>query len=165
MNSRIVQAVVLAIGFCSTAQTSLAQKSKPEPPFRDAVTAMFEVHQFLQAQISPDGKQTAWVESLPGPGGAPSSNSAIYVANLASPSLPNRITAASDERAHEEHDIAWSADSKRIAFLSDARTPGQLQLFVADAAGVSARQLTHWKGFLAGPLYRECHAVFRASGR
>jgi dipeptidyl aminopeptidase/acylaminoacyl peptidase len=114
---------------------------------------MFDVHQFLQAQISPDGKQTAWVESLPGPGGAPSSNSAIYVANLASPALPKRITAASGEAAHEEHDIAWSADSKRIAFLSDARTPGQLQLFIADAAGVSAKQLTHLKGFLSGPAW------------
>jgi Tol biopolymer transport system component len=153
MNSRIVKAVVLAIGLCAAVQTSLAQKSKPEPPVRDALAAMFDVHQFLQAQISPDGKQTAWVESLPGPGGAPSSNSAIYVANLASPALPKRITAASGEAAHEEHDIAWSADSKRIAFLSDARTPGQLQLFIADAAGVSAKQLTHLKGFLSGPAW------------
>ncbi len=37
----------------------------------DATKAMFGVRTFQQAEISADGKLVAWVESLPGPGGAP----------------------------------------------------------------------------------------------
>ncbi len=55
--------------------------------------------------------------------------------------------------AHEEHDIAWSPDGKRMAFLSDAATNGQLQLFVANVEDGSAKQLTHLKGFLASPAW------------
>src|SRR5579863_4585301 len=152
MDPRIIRAVVLAISLCLV-RTSFAQQSKPAQPLTDSLRAMFEVHQFLQAQISPDGRQVAWVESLPGPDGAPSSNAAIYVANLASPASPRRITADTAETAHEEHDFAWSADSQRFAFLSDAQTPGQLQLFVADAAAGPARQLTQVKGFLSAPAW------------
>ena len=47
--------------------------------------------------------------------------------------------------------MAWSPDSKRVAFLSDAAKPGQLQLYVTDAAGGPARRLTGVKGFLATP--------------
>jgi dipeptidyl aminopeptidase/acylaminoacyl peptidase len=117
----------------------------------DAMKAMFGVRIFQQAEISPDGKLVAWVESLPGPGGAPSSDSAIYVAPLSAPDAAKRITAGDGKAAHEEHDIAWSPDGKEMAFLSDAATNGQLQLFVANVDGGSARQLTHLKGFLASP--------------
>ena len=117
----------------------------------DAMKAMFGVRTFQQAEISPDGKLVAWVESLPGAGGAPSADSAIYVAPLSAPDAAKRITAGDGKAAHEEHDIAWSPDGKEIAFLSDAATNGQLQLFVANVDGGSARQLTHLKGFLASP--------------
>ena len=117
----------------------------------DAMKAMFGVRTFQQAEISPDGKLVAWVESLPGAGGAPSADSAIYVAPLTAPDAAKRITAGDGKAAHEEHDIAWSPDGKGIAFLSDAATNGQLQLFVASVDSGSARQLTHLKGFLASP--------------
>jgi dipeptidyl aminopeptidase/acylaminoacyl peptidase len=116
--------------------------------------AMFGVRAFEQAAISPDGKNVAWVESLPGPGNAPSSNSAIYVESTNAGSVARRMTAGDGKAAREEHDLAWSRDSKRIAFLSDAGSPGQLQLFAADASGGSAaKQLTHLKGFLSAPAW------------
>jgi dipeptidyl aminopeptidase/acylaminoacyl peptidase len=115
-----------------------------------AVEAMFGVHEFAQAAISPDGKRVAWVESLPGPGGAPSANSTIQVADLGAPGTKKKITAGDGKAAHEEHDVAWSPDSKSIGFLSDA-AEGQLQLFVTSADGSGAKQLTHLKGFLASP--------------
>ena len=90
---------------------------------------MFGVHTFQQAEISPDGKRVAWVESLPGAGDAPSKNSAIYVAELGAPDAAKRITAGDVKGAHEEHDVAWSPNNRSIAFLSDTATPGQLQLF------------------------------------
>jgi dipeptidyl aminopeptidase/acylaminoacyl peptidase len=168
-----VLAAVAAVSLCSSAQT--ARKAAPQKPAHDAaVEAMFSVRDFQQAEISPDGKRVAWVESLPGAGGAPSPNSAIYVADIAAPTAKKRITAGDGKAPHEEHDIAWSADSKQLAFLSDAPKPGQLQLFVvpvpsAQAAeapathkaashkaaskpeGGAAKQLTHVKGFLAAP--------------
>ena len=49
-----------------------APKILPGSPEAKAVAAMFGVHEFLQAVISPDGKQVAWVESLTGKNGAPS---------------------------------------------------------------------------------------------
>jgi dipeptidyl aminopeptidase/acylaminoacyl peptidase len=163
-------AAVAAISFRSSAQTQTARKAPPPQPAHDAaVDAMFGVLDFQQAEISPDGKRIAWVESLPGAGGAPSSNSAIYVADLSAPTTKKRITAGDGKAPHEEHDVAWSADSKQLAFLSDAPKTGQLQLFIAPISGAptakspathkpaskqeasAAKQLTHVKGFLAGP--------------
>ena len=57
-------------------------KTMPKSPLDDAMRAMFSLHEFQQAVISPDGTQLAWVESFFGPGGAPSGNSAIYMAKL-----------------------------------------------------------------------------------
>ncbi len=146
----------------------------------DAMRALFDVRTFKQASISPDGERVAWVEEIPGPGGEPSSNSAIYLADAATPNHPRQITAAglmperrgrrasrSRQRAaqrsserdlaapHEEHDVAWSPDSKRIAFLSDAASPGQLELYVINAADPAARpkQVTHFKGFVSHPQW------------
>jgi dipeptidyl aminopeptidase/acylaminoacyl peptidase len=142
-----------------------AAKHKPKSPLDDA---MFGLRDFKQAAISPDGTQVAWVESLPGPGGAPSANSAIYVAKLSAPDAARQISAGDGNAAHEEHDVAWSPDGKQLAFLSDAEKPGQLDLYVASAAGHAKRahvgavkievsiegsmkRLTKLKGFLASP--------------
>jgi dipeptidyl aminopeptidase/acylaminoacyl peptidase len=112
---------------------------------------MFGVRAFPQVAISPDGKRVAWVESLPGPGNTPSSNSAIYIAATHSAAVAQRITAGDGKAARQEHDVAWSADNQRIAFLSDAGSPGQLQLFIVAANGGAPKQLTHLKGFLSAP--------------
>ena len=54
---------------------------------------------------------------------------------------------------HREHDIAWSPDGAELAFLSDAESAGQLQLYVASVASGAARQLTHFAGSLADPQW------------
>src|SRR5271156_1963855 len=136
---------------CVTAAAQTSAKPKSNPVLDDAMRAMFGVRAFQQATISPDGKHVAWVESLPGPGNTPSSNSAIYIAATDSADVAKRITAGDGKAAREEHDVAWSADSKRIAFLSDAGSPGQLQLFVVPTSGGAPKQLTHLKGFLSVP--------------
>src|SRR3984885_12018297 len=155
MNAEWTKASLFLTGCFLLAVTAVAQtpaKPKSNPALDDAMRAMFGVRAFQQAAISPDGKAVAWVESLPGPGNAPSSRSAIYVASTNAGAVARRITAGDGRAAREERDLAWSADNKRIAFLSDAGSPGQLQLFVLDAGGGSApKQLTHLKGFLAAP--------------
>ncbi len=142
-----VAAGILLASFCVGAQTP----TKAKAPHSGAVDAMFGMREFLQAEISPDGKHVAWVESLPGPGGAPSDNAAIYVASLTAPAAAKRITAGDGKTEREEHDIAWSPDGKRIAFLSDAGKTGQLQVCITDLSGSPAKQLTHLKGFLSTP--------------
>jgi dipeptidyl aminopeptidase/acylaminoacyl peptidase len=152
----------------ATAQTAPKPAAKPQSSLADAVRAMFDVHTFSQAAISPDGKRVAWVEELPGPGGTLSSDAAIYVADLTAPTRIARISAGDGKVPHEEHDVAWSPDSKRIAFLSDAATRGQLQLFVIDAAGSpgtaakaqplttkakALTPLTHFTGFVSSPAW------------
>jgi dipeptidyl aminopeptidase/acylaminoacyl peptidase len=144
-----ILAGLLFASFGAIAQTTPSVKAKSS--LDEAMLAMFDVRTFDQVQISPNGKQVAWVESLPGPGGAPSADSAIFVANLSSPSEAKRMTAGDRKTPYEEHDLAWSPDSKRLAFLSDAASRGQLQLFVADASNGASVQLTHLKGFLSGP--------------
>ena len=150
------------------AATKDTKKTTSKSPLDDAMHAMFGLHEFQQAAISPDGTQVAWVESLLGPGGAPSANSAIYVAKLSAPDAARRISAGDGQAAYEEHDVAWSPDSKQLAFLSDAAKPGQLDLYVASAAGHEKRahvgavkievsinenvkRLTKLTGFLANP--------------
>ena len=83
-------------------------------------------HGIRQVAISPDGQHVAWVEADgPSPHG-------IFVCSLASPaSTRRRITAGGGDEASEEHEIAWSPDSRELAFLSNAQTPDQLQLYVA----------------------------------
>jgi len=157
----LVSAVAI-LSLCAGAQTPPQRTAKLKPPHgaaqhNSAVETLFGLRDFQQAEISPDGKRVAWVESLPGPNGAPSSNSAIYVADLAAPAAKKRITAGDGKAAHEEHDIAWSGDSKQLAFLSDAPKAGQLQLFVIQIPGAPAT------GASAAKPAKERHSTARAA--
>ena len=107
-----------------------------------------DAHDIRQVAISPDGQRVAWVEST---GASPHG---IFVCSLAAPaSTRRRITAGSGEEASEEHEIAWSPDSRQLAFLSNAQTSDQLQLYVASAKGGEARKLTDLRGSLDAPSW------------
>ena len=127
------------------------------PPVRtaltDAMDVVFATKTFEQTAISPDGKKVAWVETLIGRNGAPTGNTAIYVAEAKAGAAPHRISAGVGKTDYAEGGVAWSPDSKRIAFLSDAGKRGQQQLYVTDAAGGPARKLTSGVGFLAAPAW------------
>jgi dipeptidyl aminopeptidase/acylaminoacyl peptidase len=105
----------------------------------EVVRTLFAATTFDQAAISPDGTQVAWVEVAKG-------GSSVYVSGIGAVK-PRRVTAG----GHSENGVAWSPDSKQIAFLSDAAQPGQQQLYLAGAGGGTARKLTSVKGFLAVP--------------
>ncbi len=107
---------------------------------------------FREAAISPDGSRVAWAEPIVGEGMA-TEGTAIYVRELQPPAgKAKRISAATENDATEQH-VAWAPDSKRLAFLSDAESTGQSQLYVADADGGHVRKLTDIKGFLADPVW------------
>ncbi len=101
---------------------------------------------FNESSLSPDGKHLAWVEASRNADGSESRNT---IATLDG----RRLTAGTGKAACEEEGISWSADSSRIAFLSDCAEPKQLQLYVASASGGKVRELTNLKGYLSTPRF------------
>src|SRR6267154_2618393 len=126
-----------------------AQKPHGATPLDNVIATLFATHNFQQAAISPDGNAVAWVEEVHSKNGLVSGSTVIYVKNLKSGAPPRRISAGIADSLHAESDVAWSPDSQKIAFLSDAAKKGQLQLHVINAAGGTAKIPTNVQGFLA----------------
>jgi dipeptidyl aminopeptidase/acylaminoacyl peptidase len=137
-------------------QARLKSPQKPQSgPADEALKVLFRTHRFEQAAISPDGKKVAWVETVIAKNGAPTGDTTIFVAETAATSstAPKRIAAGAYDSVHAEGSVAWSPDSKQLAFLSDVTKRGQLQLYVTSAAGGAARKLSSVKGFLQSPAW------------
>jgi dipeptidyl aminopeptidase/acylaminoacyl peptidase len=146
MLSRLARTVALLLPllFALLSGSVLAQEASLDT-LLDSVAG---AHGIRQVAISPDGQRVAWVEST---GASPHG---IFVCSLAAPaSTRRRITAGTGEEASEEHAIAWSPDSRQLAFLSNAQTSDQLQLYVASVTGGEARKLTDLRGSLDAPSW------------
>jgi dipeptidyl aminopeptidase/acylaminoacyl peptidase len=105
---------------------------------------------FSEVAISPDGSRVAWVEDLFVNGKA-TGNSAIYVLARREGAAPVRVSAGDGAAAFAENNLAWSADSAHLAFLSNREGKRQAQLYVVPAGGGAARKLTNLKGYLRDP--------------
>src|ERR1700686_352380 len=128
-----------------------AQKPQTSGALDNVVKTLFAARTFQQVALSPDGNSVAWVEDIHSKNGVVSGSTVIYVKNLKSNAPPRRIGAGVADSLHSEGDVAWSPDSQKIAFLSDASKKGQQQLYVTAPAGGAAKLLTHVKGFLSTP--------------
>ncbi len=127
--------------------TLLAAPTASTPPSIDSVFASLEkVRGFHDASISTDGRRAAWSQKLPDAEGQERLG-AIRVADL-STGASRPLSAATDGKPRKELEPVFSPDGRSIAFLSDAATRGQLQVWVAPAAGGAARRLTRVKGQL-----------------
>jgi dipeptidyl aminopeptidase/acylaminoacyl peptidase len=144
---RILAAAITLIAF---PWLSVAQQPPANPALNEVIRTIFSTTEFVQAAISPDGKQVAWVEKVVSKNGADEGKAAIYIAGVDG-SAAKRITAGVKSNSYDERAIAWSPDSKRLAFLSDAAKPGQRQLYVADPGTSQVHKLTGVKGFLDSP--------------
>jgi dipeptidyl aminopeptidase/acylaminoacyl peptidase len=112
------------------------------------------IHTFQQVAISPDGTRVAWVAAAQNAAGESIGGSAIYIGDTNSPnSRPSRISALAGGDAGSEDHVAWSPDSKQVAFISDAGTDVQPQLYVAPLTNGGARKLTSLTGALADPAW------------
>ena len=121
-------------------------------PLDAVVKTLFAAHRFEQVAISPDGSKVTWVETLVDQDGTPTGNTAIRLKGLTNGAAgARRVSAGTATVAHAEGNVAWSPDSKKIAFLSDVTKKGQLQLYVVGATGGPAKKLTSVKGFLSTP--------------
>lgn len=116
---------------------------------RQILDEIFAVHQFREVTITRDGRFAAWVESHGGKNPAEARNSNISLKDLRGAGGPKQLTG---DRC-QEHSPAWSRDG-RLAYLSDAGSKGQLQLWVAAHPGEGpAKKLTSFKGFLQDPQW------------
>ena len=137
---RVIAAVLVVCSAIAGAQSA-------SPSLDAALQSLFAVRRFGQVAISPDGTRVAYVQAQHG-------GYAIYVADRNTPSAaPQHISAASDTAHHDETDVAWSPDGKRLAFLSDAGNAGQLQLYISNLDGRPAQKLTTLTGFLDAPAW------------
>ncbi len=144
-------------GTKQAAEARLAAVAKPKASSaaEDIINTLAATHRFEQAAISPDGKKVAWVEDVITKRGVSTGDTVIYVEDLENRGHAKRISASTNDAIHAEGSVAWSPDSKRIAFLSDAVKAGQLQLYVMDGSGPagSVKKLTQVKGFLSTPRW------------
>ena len=110
--------------------------------------------QYREAAVSPDGRFAAWTVTLRNKDNTQSRNSEIYLLDI-SKSNATAQKLSLWKTPHAEHGIAWSPDSKQIAFLSDAEKEGQLELYVqpAGSPGSQPRKLTNLTGFLDTPRW------------
>jgi dipeptidyl aminopeptidase/acylaminoacyl peptidase len=101
--------------------------------FAATASAQKPVRRYTQVAVSPDGKRVAWI----GPTTSPSSNAdnALFVADLPTVTLPGvtPLVGADNESAAE---LAWSADSKRLAILAAANGSPAIYVMSERAAPV-----------------------------
>ena len=146
---------------CALAHVSGRAGFRQQPSVERAIETLIATRNFREVAVSPDGRRVAWVVALLGADKAPTGKYAVYVSDLKTPNAEPRRVTAGPGGDYAEHDISWSPDSARLAFLSDREKPGQLELYVADvpgdasarARGGAARKLTSLTGFLSGPQW------------
>ena len=148
VQSRRSWLLVAVLISCST--LALAE---PRPALEKLITSLASTQTYGEVAISPDGKHVAWSQPLHDSSGAATWNSAIYVAEVANPSVRRRVTAGTGGNNYSERDLAWSPDGERLAFLSNAS--GQTELYVTNLFGANVGkatiQLTNVTGYLAAP--------------
>ncbi len=137
----------------SSATTASAKTANPAPnsKIQQLITELGRTRSFSGTALSPDGKQIAWaVRGVAHETGKDSaSGMEVYVAD-ANGEHARRMTAAAtgSKEACQEDGLAWSPDSRQLAFLSNCGDSKQSEIYLAEAGQASAkpRQLTHLHG-------------------
>jgi dipeptidyl aminopeptidase/acylaminoacyl peptidase len=113
-----------------------------------ALDSLNAQHEFREVALSPDRSLVAWIETAPAKTeGGPASLS-VYVKDL-------RDAGASAKRVGDPtprvQGLTWSQDG-RLAFVSDAESRGQMQLYVVDKPGRGKpRKVGDFQGYVGNP--------------
>src|SRR5208282_1121622 len=104
----------------STKHDAAIPEVKAVQAANDPLRALFFVQQFKEVTVSPDGRRVAWVETQIDKEGAETGKHDIYVSEYEEGLKALRITAGTGGVQLDEHGLAWSPDSRQLAFLSDS---------------------------------------------
>lgn len=127
------------------AAAQASSQQAPQKPTIDAVLNQLDgVRSLSGVTISPDGNWITWLQ-----GTEDRHHSEIFLLEWKNVSAkPRRLDPGGAKKQAAENGVSWSPDSTQIAFLSDAASPGQQQVFVVDRGGAKPRKLTNVKGYL-----------------
>jgi dipeptidyl aminopeptidase/acylaminoacyl peptidase len=115
-----------------------------------AQNSLFALHDFREVAISPDGGKVAWVESAPSKIESDPPSLSVYVKDLHDAGAGAKRIGDPGSMAQG---LAWSQDG-RLAFLSDADSHGQLQLYVAEKPGRGKpRKIGEFRGYVELPQW------------
>ncbi|MDQ2864913.1 MAG: S9 family peptidase [Candidatus Eremiobacteraeota bacterium] len=117
-----------------------------KPTMETVYKASLHIHDFGAVDISRDGTAVTWQASYSAMQGMNDTRrrTALFLRRGEGPTV--RLTAGNASQYSDEENPVWSSDGSRIAFLSDARSPGQLQIFVANADGSKPKPVARLAG-------------------
>ncbi len=142
-------AIILSFPFTAAAQTAGGSSKSKAENYRSIITDFFNlqasVRYVYQTTLNPQGTAIAW--SADGEKGQ-----AISFVTLSNRDKVIKVSASTSDSSCNETEPQWSPDGKEIAFLSNAQTPDQLQIFIADGATgalLTKQPLTHFNGYVS----------------
>ena len=97
--------------------------------------------------LSPDGTHVAWVQST-----AASTSKQTYVRET-SGNAPTKLVKLPITSERTDFDLAWSPDSKTLAFFSSAGERDQRQLWTVKGDASDAKKITKLNGYAARPRW------------
>jgi dipeptidyl aminopeptidase/acylaminoacyl peptidase len=137
--------MALAGPFALLGQSAPSSSQPVDPRIANVISELERTRTIHQAALSPDGQLIAWVVDADG-------GTEIQIASTADPARARRLTAGAGASCLEQN-VAWSPDSKELAFTSDCNDGAdgaidQADVYIAaPAAPISSpRRLTHLHG-------------------
>jgi dipeptidyl aminopeptidase/acylaminoacyl peptidase len=138
-------AVALAAPSALLGQSANRSSQPVDPRIASVISELERTRTIHQAALSPDGQWIAWVVDADG-------GTEIQIASTADPARARRLTAGTGASCLEQN-VAWSPDSKQLAFTSDcndgadgAMDQADVYLAIPAAPSSSPRRLTHLRG-------------------